>query len=740
MGQASVASHQKLLEATADRFRRVFGGSATRIESTFPLGVAPGVRHESLRARLESRTPFELLRENPSDTVERRLRRLGFSPEVIRGVTESGTALEGRYDSGRIGLERIIGRNELLAIRYLDAGRIAGRAVTRVVIRSSSGAVLGYGTGSMISPSLIMTNNHVLDSAGRAGNAIVEFNYQLGLDGREQPGIPFRLRPDVFFTTSPEEELDLTIVAVSDVEDASSSTRLSTFGFNPLSASEGEILAGESVSVIQHPGGDLKQIALRENRVLRFPSTEDRFLYYETDTTPGSSGAPVFNDQWEVVALHHSGFPERDSQGRILTTDGQLWREEMGDERIHWIANEGIRVVAIREHLSELGGLSSAQGALRDRALNPQPIPPGPEAEPQSAPVQISVPRTLPATSTVAPSGSIATWTIPLTVSITLGTPAGGTADVTSPVLVPTPPAPLIGANSSTDEPEVADFEAAKKAFEEARTRPYFDATADADDRAAYYANIAATLNPSQLFDALSDLVRSTHTREVGYKPAVYLYPWVDLQPSLKIRSIYSSQMFDPIEFISRDLEVASLRRGRLAHFQASETAKNPALEAAFLESLEAELPFNCEHVVPQSWFNKRQPMRGDLHHLFACESKCNSFRSNTPYFDFTNFGEAIRSDCGKSETNKFEPNNGKGAVARATLYFILRYPGEINATAYEYTPDRLQTLLQWHEDHPVTDYERHRNQAIFAVQGNRNPLVDQPEWIQYIRFSKGLG
>lgn len=595
----------------------------------------------------------------------------------------------------------------------------------------------------MISPTLLMTNNHVLDSASRAGNSVVEFDYQLGLDGRELPRVRFRLRPDLFFTTSPEGELDVTIVAVDEQPMSGTASPLSRFGFNPLSADQGEILAGESVTVIQHPGGDLKQIALRENRVLRFPNTEDRFLYYETDTTPGSSGAPVFNDQWEVVALHHSGFPERDSQGRILTTTGQLWRGEMGDDRIHWIANEGIRVVAIREHLSGMGGLSSAQGALRDRALNPQPIPPGPETKPQSAPVQVTVPGTVvPASPSVATTGPTATWTIPLTVSVTLGSPVGGVPSVPVPVpVVPSspPPAPPVVASGSSDEPDDADFEAAKKAFEEARTRPYYDGTVDAADRTAYYSGISATLNPSQLFDALSELVRTTHTKELGYKPSLHLYPWVDLHPNQKIRSIYSDQMFEPLEFIARDQEVARLRQERLTRFRTSEAASNPGLEVAFLESLEAQLPFNCEHVVPQSWFQKRQPMRGDLHHLFACESKCNSFRSNTPYFDFTNFGEAIRSDCGKSETNKFEPNAGKGAVARATLYFLLRYPGEINATANEYTPDRLQTLLQWHQDHPISNYERHRNQAIFAVQGNRNPLVDNPDWAQHIEFSKGL-
>jgi endonuclease G, mitochondrial len=57
---------------------------------------------------------------------------------------------------------------------------------------------------------------------------------------------------------------------------------------------------------------------------------------------------------------------------------------------------------------------------------------------------------------------------------------------------------------------------------------------------------------------------------------------------------------------------------------------------------------------VPQSWFSKREPMRGDLHHLFACEARCNSFRGNTPYADFPDAQERQMSDCGRSEPQGF--------------------------------------------------------------------------------------
>jgi len=48
--------------------------------------------------------------------------------------------------------------------------------------------------------------------------------------------------------------------------------------------------------------------------------------------------------------------------------------------------------------------------------------------------------------------------------------------------------------------------------------------------------------------------------------------------------------------------------------------------------------------------------------------------------------------------------------------------------------------LFAWHKDYLVTEYERHRNQAIFAAQGNRNPLIDHPEWLDKIDFAIGLG
>jgi endonuclease G len=154
---------------------------------------------------------------------------------------------------------------------------------------------------------------------------------------------------------------------------------------------------------------------------------------------------------------------------------------------------------------------------------------------------------------------------------------------------------------------------------------------------------------------------------------------------------------------------------------------------------LEAVSPFNCEHVVPQSWFAKQEPMRGDLHHLFTCEWGCNSFRGNTPYFDFPDFEEKDRDQCGRRVADRFEPSAGKGAVARATLYFLVRYPDQIGDIERELQLERLTTIVGWHKAFPVTEYERHRNAAIAIAQGNRNPLIDRSELVDQVDFSQGF-
>ncbi len=268
--------------------------------------------------------------------------------------------------------------------------------------------------------------------------------------------------------------------------------------------------------------------------------------------------------------------------------------------------------------------------------------------------------------------------------------------------------------------------------------RVYYDAAQDEVDCDAYYAQIDRKASPDDFYRQLSAAVRDTHTQQVGYKPAVELYPWVDLQPDRTIRSIYSGKSSSPDAFILHDEQVDERRQASLTQHLASQgTAFAPL--ADLIATLESTMPYNCEHSVPQSWFSKKAPMRGDLHHLFACEVHCNSSRGNQPYFDSPAV-PGSGNDCGTSSQEGFEPKGGKGAVARATLYFLMRYPGAIGDASRELQDTRLPMLLQWHTQHAVSDYERHRNQAIFQRQGNRNPLIDFPDWAGLINFKLGFG
>lgn len=611
-----------------------------------------------------------------------------------------------------MGLERVVGRSDFQGIAFLELALAVSQFVGRINIRSSATRSAGFGTGFMVSPRLLLTNNHVLPDDAMARFSEVEFDYQNDRFGRPLPVVPFGLRPDVFFMT--DGKLDFSLVAVD--EQSRSETPLKHYGWSRLIGAQGKILKGEHLNIIQHPRGQFKQFVSHSNELI---DVFDDFLHYVTDTEPGSSGSPVYNDQWEVVALHHSGVPKT-VDGEPIGKDGKIW-DGRDPEDIAWVANEGIRVSSLVRHI-EAQQLSRDRAVLRDELLNlepPNPIEAAQIAEASAARLRDanSVPLSdagrpgkSDLTSTTRPG--VVTITIPLNITVELGTvgvPSAAGQDgrrATSGAQV----SPISHTSDTGQQagqpPEIA---AALFELERAPSRVYYDAEADQRAKAAYYRNLRAdALEPGELFDTLSTLLEQTHRKPLRYSPATHVYPWVDLRQNHPptIKSIYSGKGFDPRELIEADVRVEAQRN------QVAEAIARESLgldRERTLDLLEATFPYNCEHVVPQSWFAKREPMRGDLHHLFACEVRCNSFRSNTPYYDFPESEEAVRDECGKSEMQGFEPSAGKGAVARATLYFLLRYAGEVDNSAREYTEDRLRILLDWHRRYPVDEYERHR-------------------------------
>jgi hypothetical protein len=160
-------------------------------------------------------------------------------------------------------------------------------------------------------------------------------------------------------------QLDYALVAVAP------EPGLAAYGWLPLIEDPGKLLVGETVTIIQHPNGEPKQLAVRNNQVV---DELELFIHYRTDTDPGSSGSPVFNDQWEVVALRHSGVPKRNPANELLTTDGRVRQEWMGEQRIAWLANEGVRVSRLVRHI-RAQALPATAEPLRQELLRATPPP-----------------------------------------------------------------------------------------------------------------------------------------------------------------------------------------------------------------------------------------------------------------------------------------------------------------------------------------------------------------------------
>jgi endonuclease G len=293
---------------------------------------------------------------------------------------EANERLQHLSPQARGQLEAIIGGNDLLPIWFLNRGAELRRTVARIKVVTSKGAE-GYGTGFLVGPGILITNRHVLDQSDIGGNsllsivanAVAEFDVeivpQVIAPGQTRlvsstPAV-FRLAPQTLLLTDAWNALDYVLIAIES-KSIDGQHDISEYGYNRLSADMGKTVTGEPVFIIQHPNGESKKISLLNNRMM-IRDEKSSYLYYEADTEPGSSGSPVFNRQWEVVALHHSVEFARDPEDRILAKDGSLWNEAMGTAAIKTMSfNEGVRVSRILKQVE-----TKREAALQDIQDNP---------------------------------------------------------------------------------------------------------------------------------------------------------------------------------------------------------------------------------------------------------------------------------------------------------------------------------------------------------------------------------
>jgi V8-like Glu-specific endopeptidase len=215
--------------------------------------------------------------------------------------------------------EKVHGRGNLQSLAWLEQGLMAGRAVCRVITSKA------IGTGFLVAGGRVITNNHVVTDAASAEGAKVEFNFERDTEGRLRASVLYQIEPEGFYTLPPP--LDCSVLKIRSDP---ALPDLGQWGALTLD-SAARIGVGDPVSIIQHPNGGEKQIAVTANEVVGLSGAR---IAYMTDTLGGSSGAPVFDERWRVVALHRAGGAVINGRGgtRTRANEGVLFQHLLQDQ------------------------------------------------------------------------------------------------------------------------------------------------------------------------------------------------------------------------------------------------------------------------------------------------------------------------------------------------------------------------------------------------------------------------
>ncbi len=201
-----------------------------------------------------------------------------------------------------ISVEKITGnKSNLYAMNWFGKMLQAARSVCRIVTKETIDGQIKtfFGTGFLIEGGILLTNHHVLHSKEAVEGSIAEFGYM-----GEEAKASYRLDVDSWVSDD-EDGLDVARVSLIDDQDIP----LSNWGHLTLN-SEFRVHSGSTrLNIIQHPKGEPMQVAFTENEAVR---VTDALIDYKTDTKKGSSGSPVFNQEWEVVGLHRGAQNDRD--------------------------------------------------------------------------------------------------------------------------------------------------------------------------------------------------------------------------------------------------------------------------------------------------------------------------------------------------------------------------------------------------------------------------------------------
>ena len=158
---------------------------------------------------------------------------------------------------------------------------------------------------------------------------------------------------------------------------------------------------------------------------------------------------------------------------------------------------------------------------------------------------------------------------------------------------------------------------------------------------------------------------------------------------------------------------------------------------------------WNREHVWPKShgFPNEDDNAYTDVHNLKPSDRSVNSSRGTKDY-DYGGSQHSEATEC-LTDSDSWEPSDSvKGDIARILFYMVVRYdpgydhnnnPFDLELVDYT-TPNnndpilgKLSSLIQWHYDDPVDDFEINRNEIIYGFQENRNPFIDHPNLVAFL-------
>ncbi len=246
--------------------------------------------------------------------------------ELENGSVSIAAAVVGGVRPGlaRGGYEKVFGADHFTTYEKYLVGLERCQTVARIGKETSRGEGTGFVMlGSDLSPKLpseavLVTNCHVVDPEGKDGlhpdDVIISFHAMPGVGPTEV------FKVDQVLKHSKPEVLDFSILKLNRAIPIAKS-----YPVSPMLPAKG---SRARVLVIGHPGGGALSYSLNDNELLDY---DDIRLHYRTPTEGGSSGSPVFNQEWKLVGLHHAGkddMPRLNGQpGTYQANEGIIFRK-----------------------------------------------------------------------------------------------------------------------------------------------------------------------------------------------------------------------------------------------------------------------------------------------------------------------------------------------------------------------------------------------------------------------------